>query len=1248
LKSTHKIVAAVAAAVLLIALGITLSFWTFSQIDEAVLMRAATRRVIQSAGDLLSALKDAETGQRGYLLTGDKNFLKPYLEVRDRIDGQLKELRQLTRKTVADTVLDEKYLDAMTPLIKAKMDELALVLDLYDKHDSTAALAMVRKGHGKLMMDKIRIEVSGLIQVEEEARTRHDGDFQSSMRLLFIILIASSLFLLLLSFAVVKFIYRESQQRLQNLVHLETLHLLKIQDETNKQLQQNNVALQASEEKLAVTLNSIGDAVMTTDAEGCVAMLNPLAEQLTGWTQKEATGRKVEEVFHIINQQNRQLAAIPIKETLAHGTVMGLANHTVLIARDGKECDIADSCAPIRDRAGEVVGAVLVFRDVTEEYATQRALRDQQFYTRSLIESNIDALMTTDQSGIITDVNKQMESLTGCTRVELIGSPVKDHFTEPERCQAGIEQVLSGTKLIDYELTACSRDSKETVVSFNATTFYNLEGKLQGVLAAAHDVTDRKRLDQALQEKNIELENAKSAAEKANLAKSDFLANMSHEIRTPMNAIIGMSYLVLKTELTPRQRDHIKKIQGSGRHLLGIINDILDFSKIEAGKLAVEHTEFKLEKVLDNVADLTTEKTSLKGLELVFDIDKNVPPYLIGDPLRLGQILINYSNNAVKFTEQGEVDIIIRVKEQTDNEVLLYCAVRDTGIGLSEEQMGRLFQSFSQADTSTTRKFGGTGLGLVIAKNLAELMGGEVGVTSELGKGSTFWFTARLGKGLGQQRLMALSGDLQGKRVLVVDDNQNARMVLNEMLSNMGLDVDQADSGKSAINATDRADIQGRPYEIVLLDWQMPLMDGIETAKLLRERPLKRIPLMMMVTAYGREEVIKGAEEAGIEEVLIKPVSASILFDGVVRVLGLSVDGPGSLAEVPTDSFEQLATIRGARILLVEDNELNQEVAIELLRDAGFVVDLAEDGQIALDKINSADYDIVLMDMQMPVMDGVTASREIRKQERFRDLPVVAMTANAMQGDRDRCLAAGMNDHVAKPIEPEDLWKALLKWIKPQHPTDSAVNPQAVQEVQLPAAIDGLDMANGLRRVLGKKPLYLSMLRKFVAGQKSVIEEILKALEDNLWDTAERIVHTLKGVAGNIGATSLQHLAENLETAIKERCPREEVDAQLDGLKKQLDYFIVQLEQKLPKEPIKAATTVDQDKVKAVCTRLEALLTDDDAEAADVLNANANLLMAAFPNHYRKIDDGIRSFDFEAALVELRSAIETLTRTEST
>ncbi len=743
-------------------------------------------------------------------------------------------------------------------------------------------------------------------------------------------------------------------------VEAERQHLIEIQEETNKQLQKANVTLRDSEEKLAVTLNSIGDAVITTDTQARVTLLNPLAEKLTGWTMAQAGGLPVGEIFHIINKETRQPATIPVVETLAQGTIQGLANHTVLIARDGRECDIADSCAPIRDRDGQVIGAVLVFRDVTGEYAAQQALRDStaliqtilntvedgivtlqayggivqtvnpaaermfgyaaeefigqkfsllipeldqdqrygsleyysaseearaiglgrevtgrrkdgstfpleiavsemwlggqryftgilrditvrnqldqrlrdyQFYTRSLFESNIDALMTTDPSGIITDVNKQMEALTDCTRDELIGAPFKNYFTDPEGAEASIKRVLSEKKVTNYELTARTRDGQETVVSLNATTFYDRDRGLQGVFAAARDVTERKLLDQVLQEKTAELEKAKAVAEKANLAKSDFLSNMSHEIRTPMNAIIGMSHLALKTELTPRQRDYIKKIKGSSRHLLSIINDILDFSKIEEGKLTIEHTEFELEKVLDKVADLIAEKASAKGLELVFDVDKDVPPNLIGDPLRLEQILINYSNNAVKFTEHGEIDIIIRLKEQTDDDVLLYFAVRDTGIGLTEEQMGRLFQRFSQADTSTTREFGGTGLGLAISRKLAELMGGEVGVDSEFGKGSTFWFTARLGKGAGQQRKLALSADLQGKRVLVVDDNENARQVLGELLGGMSFKVDLAASGQAAIVAVERAEAQGMPYEIVFLDWQMPGMDGNETAR---------------------------------------------------------------------------------------------------------------------------------------------------------------------------------------------------------------------------------------------------------------------------------------------------------------------------------------------------------------------------------------------------------------------------------
>ncbi|MDD3813851.1 MAG: PAS domain S-box protein [Desulfocapsaceae bacterium] len=1292
-------------------------------------------------------------------------------------------------------------------------------------------------------------------------------------------------------------------------VEAERQHLLEIQEETNKQLQQANITLRESEEKLAVTLNSIGDAVIATDGEARVTLLNPLAEKLTGWMQAQASGRPIDEIFSIINKETRLPATIPVTDTLAQGTILGLANHTVLIARDGSECDIADSCAPIRDREDQVVGAVLVFRDVTGEYAALQALRDNttliqtilntvvdgivtlhahggivetvnpavermfgyagaeligqafsvlipeldqdrrngsleyysaskedralglgrevvgrrrdgstfpleiavsemwlageryftgilrditlrrqaealqdaifksanfssiatdakgviqifnvgaermlgytadevmntitpadisdpqeliaraealsveletpitpgfealvfkasrgiediyeltyirkdgsrfpavvsvtalrdeqdaiigylligtdntarkrieaeqkqlgqrlrdhQFYTRSLFEANIDALMTTDPAGIITDVNKQMEELTDCTRDELIGAPFKKYFTDPERAEAGIKLVLSEKKVTNYELTARTRDGKETVVSLNATTFYDRDRRLQGVFAAARDVTERKFLDQVLEEKTAELEKAKAVAEQANLAKSDFLSNMSHEIRTPMNAIIGMSHLALKTELTPRQRDYIKKIKGSSRHLLSIINDILDFSKIEVGKLTIEDTEFQLEKMLDNVANLIGEKTFAKELELVFDIDKNVPPYLIGDPLRMGQVLINYCNNAVKFTEHGEIDIVIRLQEETVEDVLLYCAVRDTGTGLTEEQMGRLFQRFSQSDASTTREFGGTGLGLAISKRLAEMMGGEVGVSSEPGKGSTFWFTSRLRKGSGQSCQLALSTDMQGKRVLVVDDNENARQMLGDLLGRMSFMVDQVESGQAAIGAVDRAEAQGLPYEIVFLDWKMPGMDGNETARRLRELPLSRMPHMIMVTAFGREEVIRAAEGVDIGDVLFKPVSPSVLFDSVQRIMGGVDEGVRTSGDAPTDTFAQLITIQGARILLVEDNDLNQEVATELLRDAGFIVDLAENGQIALNKVRAADYDLVLMDMQMPVMDGVTATQEIRKEVRLRDLPVVAMTANVMQGDRDRCIAAGMNDHVAKPIEPEVLWTALLKWIKPRQSAAVDVEPQVVVDVDLPSGIAGLDMADGLRRVLGKKPLYLSMLRMFVAGQKSVVTEILKALDGDSWNTAERLAHTLKGVSGTIGAIALQQMAEKIEGVIRQRSPRVEIDAHLDELKMVLADLIAQLELQLPEEGVKTPVTVFPEQLKAVCAKLEAMLVDDDAEAVDVLAANAELLDKAFPNHYRQIDDNMRTFDFEAALAALRAA----------
>jgi two-component system, sensor histidine kinase and response regulator len=540
------------------------------------------------------------------------------------------------------------------------------------------------------------------------------------------------------------------------------------------------------------------------------------------------------------------------------------------------------------------------------------------------------------------------------------------------------------------------------------------------VVGSWSDIDIRKAAEQAIRAAQEELE-------KANEAKSAFLANMSHEIRTPMNAVLGLSHLALKTDPSPRQRDYLVKIKSSGQHLLGIINEILDFSKIEAGKLAVESIEFDLDKVLENVSNLIGDKASNKGLELIFDIEPSVvSTRLKGDPLRLGQILINFCNNAVKFTDKGEVIIRAHVLNALDDGLIVKFSVSDTGIGMTAAQIERLFQAFEQADTSTTRKYGGTGLGLAISKRLAELMGGDVGVTSELGKGSTFWFTARLEKGVVSPRPNLLRSDLRGRRVLIIDDNSSARAVLSNMLRNMTFVADEAASGDEGIEMVRQSAERGQPYEIIFVDWQMPGLDGIETSKrILAQTHLSVTPHLVMVTAYGREDVLKQAEANALENVLIKPVTSSTLFDTIVAILHAHQETTGNNQSTP--SFE-IARTRGTRVLLVEDNEINQEVAIGLLEDAAIKVDLAENGEIAVRMAQENNYDAVLMDMQMPVMDGIEATRAIRSNPHLQDLPIIAMTANAMAVDRDKCLNSGMNDHIGKPIDPDELFSVLLRW----------------------------------------------------------------------------------------------------------------------------------------------------------------------------------------------------------------------------
>jgi len=891
-------------------------------------------------------------------------------------------------------------------------------------------------------------------------------------------------------------------------------------------------------------------------------------------------------------------------------------------------------------------GSVWVFEDITERRKWEARLREAEERLRALTDAIPVAVfeLTTEGDWFwFSFMSPQVRDVIGVTAEALLGDSDRlfgvVHADDRDGLMKEIEDGIQWNMRFSTRFRLEAADGEFRWVQMEALP---IAGNAQGSIWAGflQDVTSAKQAEAALTR-------AKEMAEDATRMKSDFLANMSHEIRTPMNAIIGMSHLALKTGLTPRQRDYVKKIQGAGQHLLGIINDILDFSKIEAGKLTVEHIDFDLEKLLDNIANLLTEKVNEKGLELVFDIAADVPRKLLGDSLRLGQILINYANNALKFTALGEIDIVARVKERTANEVLLHFAVRDTGIGLTAEQAGRLFQSFQQADASTTRKYGGTGLGLAISRKLAELMGGAVGVDSEFGKGSTFWFTARLGIGAPTEPRLLPSPDLRGCRVLVVDDNDSARAALDGMLGGMAFSVGTVASGQEAIAEVERAAATGEPYRIVFLDWRMPGMDGIETARRIGTRGIVPAPHLVMVTAHGREEVFQQAGGVGIEDVLIKPVTPSILFDTAMRLLGGAPSQPREAIDAPSLLPESLTAIRGARVLLVEDNDLNQQVATELLADAGFLVEVAENGRIAVDKVRETAYDLVLMDMQMPVLDGIGATREIRGLDGascFADLPIVAMTANAMQQDQERCMAAGMNDFLTKPIEPERLWAALLKWIKPRQgalPAPAvAMLAAPATGVALPPEIPGLDMDNGLRRVLGKQSLYLTMLRKFLAGQATTTNAIRTALDGGDWATAERLAHTAKGVAGNIGAGAVQVSAAPLESALRERLPRHRIDELVAAFDAPLAKLLAALAQHLPREEARAPTAVEEKKLAQVCNRLAALLAEDDSEAGDLAERHADLLQAAFADDYRSIDGAVRNFEFDTALSTLQAAMK--------
>ena len=695
----------------------------------------------------------------------------------------------------------------------------------------------------------------------------------------------------------------------------------------------------------------------------------------------------------------------------------------------------------------------------------------------------------------------------------------------------------------ELQLAVASDTGSLRWVEHASAPLYNDDNELIGVLGSYYDISTIKAA-------TAEMAAAKEAAELANQSKSDFLANMSHEIRTPINAIVGMANLALKTELTAKQRRFLKVINSSSNALLGVINDILDFSKIEANKLTIEQIPFDLGEVLSTLADMFAYNAYDKDLEFIINLPANIPTMLIGDPLRLNQVLVNLVSNAIKFTEEGEINVSCTLLEQTREKVWLRISVTDTGIGMDEMQRANLFQAFTQADSSTTRRFGGTGLGLTISQRLIKLMNGDLGVISAPGQGSTFYIELAMPLQPNQdashhQLLLSRLADV---RILAVDDNLSTREMLYELLRSYKMRAKVARSGEQALEILQQAAADGEPYQLALVDWRLPGMDGLELVKAMQTKlSSEHCPKAILATGYYAEELAEKAKLVGACDFITKPYTTATLarvlhtaaYGGPQTTVASRQDGTAEASPVAAGALSQVPlALKNAPLLVVEDNEINQQVALELLRGHGFQVDIAENGEVAVAMVEKHSYALVLMDIQMPVMDGYRAAEAIRQTFSYQQLPIVAMTANAMSGDAERSLAAGMQGHIPKPIDEDLLLSQIIKWAVPGPYTRNNAPEVVAQEIKPQPLkypqVKGIDFAQALVRLNHNHALYLKLLRKLVESYENSALRVADFITKGKHEETRRYFHSLKGASANLGLIALEKKASQLEVAMKQ------------------------------------------------------------------------------------------------------------------